>query len=238
MKIKDINYRCNELKEALDSIKDIYEGFIFKNKSHNIKLLAGIARMLLCEGRNSNPLLLDIMSELKTYPVIYSFPEQTNPNIIHLLYNDMSWGVVPRTNLNTPYLFKKWLNVPAYVLSIEGGIQRFNRIKLIKHIADKHGGAHYDKEISPLYDNLSESYISIGTDPNKKKITGIQLFLLDIAMAIHYIGYYTLNARIARQNHIPEDSFQPLKELKNHYRFARITYINPSWPFSIIQGQH
>lgn len=232
---KDIKYRCNELKTSLDQIKDIYESFILKNKAHNINLLAGIARMLLCRGTNAHPLLLEIMNEFKIQPIIYSFPEQTNPHLIHSLYNDISWGVVPRPNLNIPYLFEKWLNIPAYVLSIDSGIQRFNRIKLIKHIADKHGGAHYDRDISPLYDNLSETYISVGKEPNKRKMTGIQLFLLDISMAIHYIGYYTLNARIAQQNCIPEDDFQGIKELKNHYRYARITNINPTGTFSIIQ---
>lgn len=235
MKIKDINYRCNELKESLDRIKDIYEGFLFNKKTCHINSLAGIARMLICRGRTLHPLLLDIISEFKTYPIIYSFPEQNNPNVIHSLYNDISWGVVPRPNLNIPYLFEKWLNVPAYVLSIDSGVQRFSRIALIRHIADKHGGAHYDRDISPLYDNLSESYISVGEEPNKRKMTGIQLFLLDISMAIHYIGYYVLNAIIAQQNCIPEADFKGIKELKNHYRYIRLTHINPTSTFSIIQ---
>lgn len=233
---KDINYKCNELKNSLDQIKDIYESFIVSHKAHSINLLAGIARMLLCRGRNSHPLLLDIMNELKIQPIIYGFPEQVVSNAIHSLYNDMSWGVVPRTNLNTPYLFEKWLNVTAYAFSITGGVQKVNRIQLIKHIADKHGGSHYDPEISPLYDNLSDAVISVGKDDKKMKFTGIQLFLLDIAMAIHYVGYYTLNSKIARENNIPEKDFKALDELKNHYRYARITYINPTSTFSIIQN--
>lgn len=234
-KYKDIDYRCQELKESLDRIKDICEDFMWRDKALNMNYLAGIARMLLeRQGRNFHPLLRDIMCELKISPIIYSVPEQINPSTIHHpLYCDMSWGVVPRPGINIPYVLPSWLKVPAYVFSIETGIHRVSRMELIRAIADKHGGAHYDLDISPFYENLTETYIATTHGDKRKQISGVQLFLLDISMAIHYLGYYALHCKEALDKHIPKENYEPLQKLENHYRFLRITNIKPPISFII-----
>jgi hypothetical protein len=180
-KIKNINYRIDELNTAIRALK--YAARDFNNTKDNAYLLTlkGTLRALVAMGgKNMAPLLIELSEELSIPLEFYSFPPIDNqfPSKLPVYgYCCQTWSVTPKENM-IRYNLKEWLKSPAYLIDT---VQEFrSRNQILKHLSNKEGGSHYDKVIVDVVDYLSRFK---GTNFN-----GIQMFLMDMGSLTHWLG--------------------------------------------------
>ena len=145
-------------------------------------------------GKDMAPLLLNLSEELNIPLELYSMPPKPLKAPIGLvasIYGGKTWATKERPGF-IKYTLKGWLEAPAYFVNKTRDYRTRNQV--IKHISNKEGGAHYDKEIVAVVDNLRRQ--SRGN--NERELNGLQLFLLDVSSLVFWLGTrmgYTWNDR-------------------------------------------
>lgn len=220
-KLKDINYKLNELKMSLEAIENANNCFWKDSlKKSYLLTIIGQSRVLVGQGgKNMHPLLIELQNELKIFPIFYSTKEkviinESNEIIAHMI-GDRTWSVDIKPHLKA-FDIKTWMNANYQHLNINKTKKYYSRNDILRGIADKHGGGHYDSEISEYVEELERQTFSNG-------LNGVSLFLVDIASVIVYVGKQLLNMYEAKTQKIPFVSFNPIEKTKESFRYFTFT---------------
>lgn len=220
MTLKSLEYKFNELKNSLEAIENANNDFCKTGKESYLLTIIGQCRVLAGSGeRNMKPLLINLMNDLEIYPIFYSIPPKTildksntNNNLVEHCYLNRTWYVDESSD--SP-LFKThlepWMGIPYQFMDIFKGRKFYTRNDILRGISDKHGGGHYDPDISEYVEILERTSTS-------NNLNGIKIFLLDIASAIVYSGEQLLNMYEANCLNVDYNTFQKYIQTKNKFR--------------------
>lgn len=193
-KMKSFEDKFGELKLSLEILQNANNDFWKTYQPSRLLTIATHGRMLVGLGKNSKrPRLLELLDEKHFNPILFSYPEKTffDEGMVCASYGDKTWFLNNPSSL-CAYTLEKWMTINSYFVIINNERKYINRNEILKHIADKHGGAHYDNDISLVFEYMNQFFWGFQVEENGKMIdkqfTGVHLFLLDIASAIFYVG--------------------------------------------------
>ncbi len=182
---KSIDERISELRTSLRAIDNANDHFERTGDEAYLYDIAGRVRALVCTGgRTMSPLLIQLSKELGIELEICSLPPRkvSNEEINASEVIGKTWSTRPKRNFRK-YSLEEWFDTPIYFLR---KTQVFlTRNYVIREIAEKEGGAHFDKKLTPLILQLKGVCYEIGSS---KKINGTQMILLDVAPAVFFLG--------------------------------------------------
>jgi len=182
---KSISERLDELRTSLRALNNAYDHFEKTLDEAYFYDIVGRIRVLVCTGsRTMSPLLIELSKELGIELEIFSHPPRTigKERIHDSLVIGKTWSTHPMGNFQK-FTLEEWLATPMYFLRHSRCF--LSRNYVIREIAEKEGGAHFDKRITPLIAQLRSVNYGIG---KKIKLNGLQMILLDISPAIYLLG--------------------------------------------------
>ncbi len=217
---KDINYRINELKTALKAIEYGIEAF-HKNQddAHLLGVKATLRALVAIGGRTMTPLLLDLASEVNVPLEFYSRPPEENNNInpnvkTARILTGKSWSINPQQGLQK-YTLYEWLKSPSYFISKS---QEFrSRNDVLRQISESEGGAHFDKNIKIIVDELQRQ--------SGSRYNGIQFFLVDISALVYWLGQSLIITYECLQKGNNPSVSNELKNLNDYFQELHISMI-------------
>ncbi len=174
-----------ELETSLRALRLANIDFLQKKDDAYLLTIMGQLRALVVTGGNNmTPLLIDLSDELRIPLKLYSMPPKrisAPKGLVASIYGAKTWATKEHPGF-IMYTLKEWLEAPAYF--VDKTMDYRSRNQVIKHISNKEGGSHYDKEIVAIVDNLRRQFRG-----NKDgEINGLQLFLLDVSALVFWVG--------------------------------------------------
>lgn len=226
---KTLNYKLQELDVALEAINDALSNFSINYKKSYMLTISSQSRSLVVPCYGKDALLIKLIKTLNFNYFFYSMPGKSildknfRTDLLKELYPDKTWflNYIPGLVF---YDINTWLDIPYFFISINNIKEFKTRRYMLKQIANKHGGAHYDNSISPIFESL-ECY-KVGNEENKELYNGVDIFLTDIATAIYYIGKSLINYVEAQRTNINYSSYIPQIELEKKYINFRISKVS------------
>ncbi len=175
-----------ELEKALDAINKANAQYQQSHDSSWLLLMTGQLRGLVAIGnpRNMHPLLLELAEELNIPLKLYSLPGKINPppdNFLAAIICGKTWATRQHPGL-IEFELRTWLETPRYHVDTLKIYTTPNEV--LRAIAEKSGGVHYDSDRAPSEESLSRS--TRGNDSFQE--TGVQMFLQDIAALVYWMG--------------------------------------------------
>ena len=229
MTVKTLEYRFKELKNSLEAIENANNDFCQTGKESYLLTIIGQCRVLAGSGeRNMHPLLINLMNDLEIYPIFYSFPPKTildNPDsnsnkdsLVGHFYLNRTWYVddSAKSPLFETHL-KPWMMTPYQFMDISKRRKFYTRNDILRGVSDKHGGGHYDPDISEYVEYLER----ISSSNN---LNGVKIFLLDVASAIVYTGEQLINIYEANRLNKNYNNDQRYLLTKNKFRNFNFGY--------------
>ena len=194
---KDIGYRMQELEKALDAIQKANAQYQQKHEDAWLLMMTGQLRGLVAIGKSKtmHPLLLELAEELNIPLKLYSRPGKVNPppaDLLGAIICGKTWSTRQHPGL-IEFELRTWLETHRYHVDALKIYTTPNEV--LRAIAEKSGGVHYDPDRAPSEESLSRA--SRGNDSLQE--TGVQMFLQDIAALVYWMGMrlgYTWNCRL------------------------------------------
>ena len=181
--LKDIPQRMMELEKAIRALQLANNHFHETQDDAYLLLSQSQLRALICSGGSGmTPLLLDLSDQLGIPLELYSISHQVNipdPNLAGAILVGKTWSPKLHNGMKK-YTLKQWLELPTYYIDSTRDYR--TREQVLKHIANKEGGAHYDNQIVAIVDCLKR----ISGGGQNRTYNGIQMFLLDISALVYW----------------------------------------------------
>lgn len=183
---KDLAFRISELEKSLGALIKANNQYCQEHDDTWLLFIAAQLRGLIASGisRNMHPLLLELSDQLGIPLKLYSRPGKTNPPPMNLVANFVcgkTWSTKVGHEL-IEFELKNWLITPRYFVDTSKMYTTPN--ELLRAISERSGGVHYDEYRAPSEESLSRLYR--GND--SYRISGVQIFLLDIAALVYWLG--------------------------------------------------
>ena len=217
---KDLNYRIQELKIALRALQHGINNFHKSgDEAHLLGVKATLRALVALGGRTMSPLLLELASELNLPLEFYSAPpeeqEDLNPNVNTVQVKaSKTWSINPLQGLQK-YSLEEWLESPAYLIS---KTQEFRcRNDVLRQISEGEGGAHFDKKIKIIVDELQRQ--------SGSRYNGIQFFLVDMSALVYWLGQSLVIIYECIQSGMDINSNKELQNLRNNFQELHISMI-------------
>ncbi|MFH0854927.1 MAG: hypothetical protein V1869_00195 [Candidatus Omnitrophota bacterium] len=154
MKSKSLDTRLNELNESISLLEDALQ----KVKSGDLKYFKVISsqlRALICSGsRSLSPLLINLAKERNVLLFCYG-PSTRSSDTDEFTVLKISFfliGLLPFSPANQRYELNDWLFSPFVRL----GSMIYTPNEVIRMVAEKEGGAHYDDKLDEKSLKLKE----------------------------------------------------------------------------------
>lgn len=145
MEKKSLEKRLKELEDSIELLEEALEKASFGNKNY-FKIISSQLRALLCSGgRSLSPLLINLASE-KNIPLYCYGPSTRVSDTDEYTVLKISFffiGIVPFSPASQKYELKDWMQTPFVRL----GNEIYTPNDVIRLVAEKDGGAHYDSEL-------------------------------------------------------------------------------------------
>jgi len=149
MEKKSLDTRLNELKEAISLLDDSLQRVKAGDLKY-FKVISAQLRALICLGtRNLSPLLINL-AKGKNMPLFCYGPstrDSDTNNFTVLKISSFFVGLLPFSPANKKYKLEEWLFSPFVRL----GDKIYTPNEVIRMVAEKEGGAHYDEELDERY---------------------------------------------------------------------------------------
>jgi len=195
MAAKSFDGRISELKRSLIAIRRDVNGFLCTGDDSYLLSVSGQVRSLICTsysgGKNKNlhPLLLELAQQsdysLILYAASMNFENLTNVPI-YVTHCKSTWSHVPQPGMKR-FALVEWINSDRMFVDYKAKFISPNR--MIRAIADKDGGSHYDPE-SEESDSLNrQEYMH-----KSISIKGSSFFIADIGILTYFLGSQYLNS--------------------------------------------
>jgi hypothetical protein len=203
---KDLAQRLKELEVCLKSIAlSLHE--IKKHKSLDIRVhihnLQPQLRQLIALGnRNFSPRLIGIADELGIPLEFYAVPEPGQGLAVRMKVIDddeevffspilylpswcfqKTWSPFPKPNFQKRK-FSDWMEEIVY----KDEANQYTRNRLLRAIADKDGGGHLDDDQDRFVFSLQQNLSYTDHDNTQWNLTGKDLFLIDLAIFVSWMG--------------------------------------------------
>lgn len=204
---KDLTERLKELEVSLQSI-ELSLNQIKGHESADVgvhvhNLLPQLRQLIAIGGRNFHPRLFDIADEFKIPLEFYAvsatrqelgvtmeakipgseqlFRSPTRYFPIHLL--ERLWSPFPMESPEKVSLGDWMQEMPFQDENIE-----YSRNDLLRAVTDKDGGGHLDNNQDLLVSSLYRNFFFTGTQGVEWSLTGRDLFLIDLATLVLWLG--------------------------------------------------
>jgi len=217
---KDMNYRIQELQTALKALQFGIDGFHKSgDEAHLLGVKATLRALVALGGRTMTPLLLDLAKEINLPLEFYSLPPEEKKSLApHVntvrIITSKSWSIEPQPGMQR-YTLEEWLELPAYLVT---KTQEFKcRNDVLRQISESEGGAHFDKKIKIIVDELQWQ--------SGSRYNGIQFFLVDISALVYWLGQRLVIWYKCMQKGDDPSSNNELKELRDNFQNLHISMI-------------
>lgn len=144
MERKSLDRRSDELNDAISLLEDAVQKVTFGDSKY-FKVISSQLRALICSGsRSLNPLLINL-AEDKSVPLFCYGPSTRNSDKDEFTVLKISFffiGLTPFSPGNQRYELNEWLFSPFVRL----GDMIYTPNEVIRMVAEKEGGVHYDSE--------------------------------------------------------------------------------------------
>ncbi len=194
---KSLRQKEQDLSNAIGFLKD-YLKKIDEEDWKYVNAISGQLRALIGTGsRSLNPLLINLAEEKSVDLECYAFSYQRELEQMPDLTNSMVLGFTPTPvvvlkPVNRPTFrkkkFNKWIEEPILKL----GDHLYTGNEIIRMVAEKEGGAHYDDALPEKLIKAKEKvYHKSGTEFNH-----VQAIIVSIAMYVVEVSEIVLNKDI------------------------------------------
>jgi len=179
---KNLEQQIDDLRDSIKLLEEALKKGYTGDKKY-LKIISAQLRALVCSGsRSLNPLLIEL-AEKKGMPLVcYGPPDIDKNEAKHTLFklSGRVIGLEPFSPAQCRYELKDWMNICFFVLENE----RYTPNDIIRTVAEKEGGAHYDKELSEKLIKL-RTVIYSGWGP---EINELERFLIQTAEIVIHFG--------------------------------------------------
>ena len=145
MESKSTEYRLKELADSISLLKDALEK-ILSGDNRYFKIISSQLRALLCLGsRSLNPLLINLASEKNISLFCYGPSERASDldEYTVLKISNFFIGLTSFSPGNQKYELRDWMLSSV----VRSGKDIYSPNEVIRIVAEKEGGAHYDDEL-------------------------------------------------------------------------------------------
>ncbi len=192
---KSFNDRISELMRALTVIRRDVNGFLSTGDDSYLLSISGQVRSLICtsysgeKNKNLHPLLVELAQQSDYRLILYAMPMNFEdlPNVpIYVTHCNSIWSHVQQPGMKR-FELVEWINADRMFVDYKSKLISPNR--MIRAIADKDGGSHYDPD-SEESDCLNrQEYMH-----KSFSIKGSSFFIADIGILTNFLGSQYLNS--------------------------------------------
>jgi len=214
---KDIEYRLTELDTALRALEIGIGNFNrTREEAHLLGVKATLRALIAMGGKNMTPLLIDIAKHMNMPLEFYSTAPKRKidiePRLIASVIAGRNWNVYPSINLQK-YTLEEWLMTPAYFISKTREYR--NRNDVLRQISESEGGAHFDRVVKEIVDELQRQ--------SGSRYNGIQFFLVDLSALVFWLGKRFLLSINCDRNSIDPQNDERIKKHDEYFNNLHIS---------------